>query len=83
MLALALFGLSPVGSLHIGTWARYVGTQRALAGGGAVCLLTSLSVLALATRFRSPVEPVLASSSEPSSQPGRGPAAHGEHATRP
>jgi hypothetical protein len=83
MLALALFGLSPVGSLHIGTWARYVGTQRALAGGGAVCLLTSLSVLALATRFRSPAEPVLASSSEPSSQPGRGPAAHGDHATRP
>lgn len=83
MLALALFGMSPVGSLHIGTWARYVGTQRALAGGGVVCLLTSLSVLALATRFRSPVESGVISSSGPSDHRGRGDGAECDHPTRP
>jgi MFS family permease len=52
MLALALFGLAPVGSLHVGAWAQYVGTARALAGGGAVCLCVALAVLALAPHFR-------------------------------
>jgi MFS family permease len=55
MLALALFGLSPLGSLHIGIWAEYVGTQHALAAGGCVCFLISILVLLRARHFRSAV----------------------------
>jgi hypothetical protein len=55
MLSFALFGLSPIGSVHLGTWAHYVGTPRALAGGGVVCFLVAASFLAFARELRQPV----------------------------
>ncbi len=55
MLSFALFGLAPIGSVHIGTWAHYVGTPRALAGGGVVCFLIAASFLAFARELRQPV----------------------------
>jgi MFS family permease len=54
MLSFALFGLSPIGGLHLGTWAHYVGTPRALAGGGVACLLLALCLLAFAPELRRP-----------------------------
>ncbi len=61
MLALALFGLSPVGSLHVGIWAQWVGTAPALAGGGVVCLVIALWLLARAHELRQPVQsPIVA-----------------------
>lgn len=55
MLAFALFGLAPVGGLHLGTWAQYVGTPAALAGGGFVCLLVAAGVLVGRPELRRPI----------------------------
>jgi MFS family permease len=55
MFSFALFGLAPIGSFHLGTWAHYVGTPRALAGGGVVCFLVAASFLAFARDLRQPV----------------------------
>jgi predicted MFS family arabinose efflux permease len=56
MLALALFGLSPLGSLHVGTWAHWIGTPAALAAGGLVCLLIAFWLLASARELHLPIE---------------------------
>jgi MFS family permease len=55
MFSFALFGLAPIGSFHLGTWAHYVGTPRALAGGGVVCFLVAAAFLAFARDLRQPV----------------------------
>jgi MFS family permease len=55
MLSFALFGLSPIGSVHLGAWAHYVGAPRALAGGGVVCFLVAACFLAFAPELRQPV----------------------------
>ena len=55
MLSFALFGLSPIGSIHVGTWAYYVGTPAALAGGGVVCFLITACLLAFAPELRQPI----------------------------
>jgi MFS family permease len=60
MLALALFGLSPVGALHLGIWAHYVGTAYALAGSGVVCLLIAVVILGWSRELRRPVDSVSA-----------------------
>lgn len=58
MLALAFFGLSPVGSLHLGTWAQYVGTAHALAGGGVACFLVASLLLLFRRELRLPLDNV-------------------------
>jgi MFS family permease len=59
MLALALFGLAPVGSLQIGTLAHWMGAPRAVALGGALCLAMALYLLVRAPELRRPVRSVV------------------------
>jgi MFS family permease len=56
MFSFALFGLSPIGSVSLGTWAHYVGTRHALAGGGVACFLAASCFLAFAPELRQPVD---------------------------
>lgn len=55
MLTLAFFGLSPIGGLHMGTWAQHVGTARALTAGGVACLLVATYLLLFRRELRLPV----------------------------
>jgi MFS family permease len=55
LLAFALFGLAPIGSLLAGTWAQHVGTPRALAGGAVACFVVAVAFLLFARELREPV----------------------------